>query len=243
MRILICDDSLEDIENLRAMLKRYLGGEPEDITVYRSGEELLEKEAKREFSLLFLDIYMKEVDGIQVAQELRRRGKKGAIILISFSNAFGQESYEVEAAWYLMKPFTYEEFARAVNRGFSFVQKDVKILKLSQNGGELKVPTDCINYIETEGRRLVIHMGEEKIKVYDSLERLYGILGKEAFIRPHRSYILNMDFIDGLEEGQFRLRNGEKVSINRRNRKVIKEIYHKYLFNKLTVSGGVKGYG
>ena len=89
MRILICDDSLEDAEVLSSMLSSYLCGQPEELIIYTSGEDLLEGEKDHEFTLLFLDIYLKEMDGIRVARELRRRGKKGAVILTSCNSAFG----------------------------------------------------------------------------------------------------------------------------------------------------------
>lgn len=240
MRILICDDSLEDAEVLSSMLSSYLCGQPEELIIYTSGEDLLEGEKDQEFTLLFLDIYLKEMDGIRVARELRRRGKKGAVILTSCSSAFGPQSYEVGAAWYLTKPFSYEDLARVLDRGFGCLQEEEPYLKLLKNGAELSIPADSIDYIETEGRQVAVHMGPETIKVYDSLERLYKLLGEEKFIRPHRSYILHMDFIDCMKEGQFCLRNGERVSINRRNRKKIREIYQNHLFRKV-IGGGVKG--
>lgn len=237
MRILICDDSLEDVRTLKTMIVRYLRREPEELVIYNSGEELLKGEEKHDFTLLFLDIYMKEMDGIRTAQKLRSRGKKGAIILTSCSSAFGPQSYEVGAAWYLTKPFTYEVLARAFARGLLCAGEEVPQLKLLKNGSEICVPVDSIDYIETEGRRVAVHMGPETLRVYDSLERLYRLLGEAKFIRPHRSYILHMDFISGMEEGQFCLCNGERVSISRRNRKKIREIYQNYLFRKV-IGGG-----
>lgn len=235
MRIIVCEDSVQDAYYLTEQLRLSLGERLKELIVYTSGEELLEKEEKQEFDLLFLDIYLKKMGGIAVAKELRRKGKKGKIVLVSSSRQFGPESYEIQAAWYLLKPYSPESLKEVLDHCLAG-EKEAE-LTVSVHGSQVCVPESQIEYIETEGRRLAVHIGQEKLYIYDSMERIYGELDKNNFIRPHRSYILNMAFIERIEENSFRLQNGELVSINRNQRKQIKELYHKYLFRALKTVG------
>ena len=237
MNIWICDDCREDAEYLQELLEQYLEahGTKMQLKIFRQGRELLEWEEKPDFDWLFLDIFMKEMDGLSTARELRKRGGKGKIFLISSSPEFGPQSYEIAASWYLVKPIGYEDLSKALEQCTEW--NEAKELRLTADGVETVIPISRIDYIETEGRKTVIHMGKRTVRVYKPLEQLYQELKEENFLRPHRSYILNMAFIERLDGAQFRLLNGETVTLNRSNRKKIREIYHNYLFRTLDMPG------
>lgn len=233
MKLIICDDTEEDVACLKEYIGTYFAGHVQELFVCSSGEELLQRRELSGFDLLFLDVYMKGMDGIAAARELRARGERGKIILATTARDFGAESYEIEAAWYLVKPFRYEGFERAMERCIQQQNKENAALQVHVKKDMLMIPASEIDYIETEGRRVLIHMGYRTLKVYDTLERLYGQLPDTEFIRPHRSYILRMGYIERLDGEQFVLKNGERVSINRSQRKEIRDMYHRYLFRAL----------
>ncbi len=233
MKFVICDDTAEDIAFLKENLKKYYGELPGKLLISHSGEELLAGEEYEGFDLLFLDVYMKELDGIETARRLRQRGEEGKIILLTTGREFGPQSYEVGAAWYLVKPLRYEELARALEQCGRLEEKEELTLQVHVRKDQFTIPVSKIHYIETEGRQVLIHMSGKELKVYDTMERLYGQLPEEEFIRPHRSYILCLGYIERLDGDQFLLKNGERVSINRAQRRQIREAYQNYLFRTL----------
>ena len=236
MKIIICDDTKADAAYLLECLNRYFTEEAQELLVCSDGKELLRDRRYAGFDLLFLDVYMPESNGIHVGRSLRERGEKGQIVLITTGREFGPESYEIGASWYLVKPFRYEEFVWAMKRCMQQQEKEA-VLRIQVKKEQLEVPASQIDYIETEGRRVLIHMGSRELKVYDTLERLYGQLPDMEFIRPHRSYILRMSYIERLDGEQFLLKNGERVSINRHQRKEIRDAYHRWLFRALSRAG------
>lgn len=232
MKFVICDDTAEDIAFLEENLKKYYGEIHQELQICRSGEELLSGQIYEGFDLLFLDVYMKKMDGIEAARELRRRGEKGKIILLTTGREFGPQSYEIGASWYLVKPLRYEELTRALEKCERQEEEELT-LQVHVRKDQLTLLVSKIDYIETEGRRVLIHMGGRELKVYDTMERLYGQLPEEQFVRPHRSYILRLGYIERLDGEQFLLKNGERVSINRAQRRQIREAYQNYLFREL----------
>ena len=169
MKFVICDDTAEDIAFLKENLKKYYGELPGKLLISHSGEELLAGEEYEGFDLLFLDVYMKELDGIETARRLRQRGEEGKIILLTTGREFGPQSYEVGAAWYLVKPLRYEELARALEQCGCLEEKEELTLQVHVRKDQFTIPVSKIHYIETEGRQVLIHMSGKELKVYDTM--------------------------------------------------------------------------
>lgn len=240
MKFVICDDTEEDVSFLIENLRQHYGEVPQELLLCSSGEQLLSGRKYKDFDLLFLDVYMQEMSGIETARELRRRGEQGKIILITTGRDFGPDSYEIGASWYLVKPVRYEELVRALEKCKQQREEELT-LQVHVRKDQLTIPVRKIDYIETEARRVLIHTGGRELKVYDTMERIYGQLPEEEFIRPHRSYILRLAYIERLDGEQFLLKNGERVSINRMQRKQIRETYQNYLFRTLENRGDGAG--
>lgn len=121
-RIVVCDDNNTHRDLLKDMLAIYFSEiqEPIDIREYESGDALV-AEAKEEYlkmDLLFLDIHMEGIDGIETARQLRRIGWRIPIIFLTESPEYAVESYEVQAAGYLVKPYSEEQLKETLERIF-----------------------------------------------------------------------------------------------------------------------------
>ena len=104
MRIAIVDDDIQMCEQLRTLLNEFLGDSSE-ISDYRSGEEFLNAWETADFDLIILDIFMDKLTGMDVARKIRERDSNVKIVFSTTSNEFASESYEVNACYYLRKPF------------------------------------------------------------------------------------------------------------------------------------------
>lgn len=104
MRIAIVDDDIQMCEQLRTLLNEFLGDSSE-ISDYRSGEEFLNAWETADFDLIILDIFMDKLTGVDVARKIRERDSNVKIVFSTTSNEFASESYEVNACYYLRKPF------------------------------------------------------------------------------------------------------------------------------------------
>ena len=115
MRIAIVDDDIQMCEQLSTLLNEFLGDSSE-ISDYRSGEEFLTAWETADFDLIILDIFMDKLTGVDVARKIRERDSNVKIVFSTTSNEFASESYEVNACYYLRKPFGHDKVKVMLDR-------------------------------------------------------------------------------------------------------------------------------
>ena len=144
MKIAICDDEKEIRESLRKILEEYK--EPfEQIDLYTSGEELLE--CDRNYDLLFLDIDMKGINGIETARKIRLKDKKIKIVYVTAYKEYASQAFSVHAFGYLLKPIKKEKIYRQIQDALSYEEetpKEIPILEFmtSVSYTHLTLPTN-----------------------------------------------------------------------------------------------------
>ena len=229
-RIAICDD----VEVERFVLKRQLmvyfqtnGGEAQ-IQEYESGESLLAdvEDGYLWPDLIFLDIYMGALNGMDTARKLRKLGVKAPIVFLTASPDFALESYEVEASGYLLKPADEEQTNALLQR---LLRTDLRRRIAVKCRRQFRYPfIDDILYLESYRHTVTIHMldGSEIVTV-DKLGELEKKIDDQRFLRCHQSYLVNMEHIVDVQE-DFILRNGDQVPIRVRGRKDVLDSYNDY---------------
>lgn len=144
MTIYICDDSKSDLLRLNHHLQEYLSHQDQKITIesFQSGEELLRRyeETMEKPSLIFLDIYMDDPDGMSVAHTLREEHYEGGLIFTTSSMEHAMDSYNVDALYYLQKPYDHEDFMNAIRRCTSIFEGTSKQYRINVQGKELQIP-------------------------------------------------------------------------------------------------------
>lgn len=230
MRIAICDDSTIDCEMIAQLLKHYFENKPVNaqLTVYSSGQELIyDVEEGREYDVVFLDIYMGELLGIDAARTLRRLGYRGKIIFLTASAEYAVESYDVQAEGYLLKPHSYDKLCTVMDRILAQFHEDT--LPIRVRNQVVKLPFREIMYIESNNNRCTLHSSDgSRYTIYRKLSTLEEEFSDERFLRCHQSFFVNMDYIKEANEN-FVLQNGETVLIRRRSAAQIKKQYMDYL--------------
>lgn len=144
MTFAIVDDSADDREALKKQLLPYLTQNhfSAEITEFENAEEFLLAASQKTFSVVFLDIYMKEKTGMDVAQELFNSGCNSKLIFLSSSTDFFRQSYAVHAVYYLVKPIVPEEFRLAMQFLKLRPEYDVPFLEIVHNNVSRTIPTE-----------------------------------------------------------------------------------------------------
>lgn len=229
-RIAICDDLSKEREKLRLLLTdefAFCDEEPE-FAEYDNGSALIAAwdEGLLDVDLIFLDIYMAQLDGVETARRLRDGGCQTMIIFLTISPDFALEGYEVEAAGYLLKPLGQEKLRRLLER---VLQRENPVrITLRKGSSVFNIAASEILYIESNRNRLTIHTVKETIPYYGRLDELAGQLPKKKFLRCHQSFLVNMDRICAAGDN-FRMESGDIVPIRVRERKAIRETYFRYI--------------
>ena len=216
--ILVCDDLPEERTNLIRMLRRYEQEKDLELKLETAsdGSELLSLWRPERWDLIFLDIFMPQVNGIEAGRQLRKKDERCEIVLATTSRNHGMEGYELRAMDYLTKPFSQQDVDSVMDW---FLRKQAEkrhVLLVRTQAGEESVRTQDILYIESRGHTCVIHASGRELSVRGSIDELAAGLDT-AFFRCHKSFLLNFSHVAGIEQRSFRLDSGESIPISAAN--------------------------
>lgn len=245
MRVAICEDQKQDLHRLMMLLEAYQEayGITMDITSFEHTDALLSSADPLSFDLLILDIMMGEDNlpyGVRAAHEARDRGYAGDILFTTASAEYYPQGFAVNAVHYLEKPVTSDALEEALKRVFAEKSKPERVYHLPVKKTHLEVPQRQIIYVEVYGHETKLYTPQQTLRVMLPLKKMAEMLSGPPFLKCFRSYIVNMDYIQNVEEAHFLLRNGTYIPIAVRNRYQIKEQYLRYHLRAL---GGGKGDG
>ena len=234
VQIAICDDAAEDIAQLSNALLAY---DPLfEIISYPSGKALMDELLDGGFTadLLFLDIYMPGLDGIETAQKLRSFRKELKIIFLSSSTDHYPQAYEVFAFNYIVKPFDQERLYAIINRALDELRKENGYKINIQYRGTVHT-VDCrkLLYIESRDKLLLFYLVDGSIlQCYGRLEEVLSELPKQYFFRCHQSFLINLSHVTEAGDNYFRIGQA-MIGISRKYGKDAKDRYYAYLFSQM----------
>lgn len=235
MKIAVCDDMYTDSKNLTKHILQYSDKFMLDfeIDTFDSGEALLAVFQKAPYKIIFLDIFMNKISGIDTAIKIRSIDEDCIIIFITSSSDYYAESFEVGATHYILKPYTCEKIETALNRCKRIFAEGDKYFSITSDRHIIKICLKDILYVEVYGKTLFLHTLQETYKTYTPLSKIAEELNSDPFLLCHRSYIVNMNFILEMLEDGFRLKNGDYIPIRRNGRQELKDKYNNYLFRAI----------
>lgn len=181
--------------------------------------EALQIVSTNKIDLAFLDIQMPELTGIDFIKAVNGKVK---VILTTAYTEFAVESYDLDVVDYLLKPIPFPRFLTAVQKvsresekedaatastEIETIEGDYIFVKTESKGKLLKINLDDIDYIEGMKNYVAIHSGQQKTLVYTSMKDMEERLSKKEFIRVHKSFIIPINRITGIEGNIVRLKN------------------------------------
>lgn len=228
MRIGLCDDDIIDRNFIKFCLNKYsISNNVEyQLHEYDNGEALIIDLQNHTFDLFLLDIYMHNMTGMEVAREIRNQDKDVSIVFITSSKDFAMEGYRVHAVDYLLKPISYERICETMSWITKKLDVDRKVIEILSSRIRVKVKISNIMYAEVFNTVCVLHTTEGEYRTYITLDELCGLLEDNRFIRCHRSFLANLDYVDKIEENNFILKNLTKVPIGRKYCVEVKKLYY-----------------
>lgn len=236
MKFAILDDSSSDRNALKSYLFKYMEKHhiSAQISEFSSAEQFLEISSDEKFTVIFLDIYMKNKTGMDVAKELFSSGNNAKLIFLSNSTDYLRQSYSVRAVYYLVKPIVAEEFELAMRFLELKPEYDVPYLEIVHDGVKRKIPTEKIFYIDVYCHTTEIHTENNTISVSASFHQIVQPLEKdERFLKCIRGVIVNMQHIQDFNGNSFILSNGKTVPVSIRCKKKISETWRMFLYNHM----------
>ncbi|MDR1018075.1 MAG: LytTR family DNA-binding domain-containing protein [Lachnospiraceae bacterium] len=239
IRIGICDDEVKELDLLEEKLKNFSAESDAQIIIERfnSGFELLNiYENNDDFpEIIYLDIHMPGINGMEVADRLRKEGYIGEIIFYTRSSPEVFESFYVDAFHYIVKGKTKIDDEKRI---FDYAYNDIlkqreDFISLSCGGELVTIPIKQIKYFEVNNKVVTVYYdNKKKFEFYTSLSKLAHVLISREFIRINGSCLVNMRYIRKQSNTEITLADGIKVEIGRTYRKKAKIILSKYFKSK-----------
>ena len=236
MRIAACDDNFEFLQGLSELLNKY--GEENHCNVeYKVFTNPLEMVTQMEkgvhYDMILLDICMPGMNGIQCAKDIRIYDNFVKIVFLTTSAEYAVESYSVKAHDYLLKPIQKERLfslLRQVEKDNDKSEKNIIVIKTKT--GLTKIALTQLEYCEVVNRKLILHLTNKEdlecsIRINELEEKLQGF---GIFLRPHRSFLVNMDYIQTLTTHSIIMENGAKIPVPREKYAQVKQTYMEYVF-------------
>ncbi len=234
INIAVCDDEKCMSEKIEKMAVDFFKKKNTDISVvkYSSGEELLKSNER--VDILFLDIGMQGMDGIETARRLRAHGYNGFLIFITVLKEMVFQSFEVQPFDYLVKPVQEEHFEQTMERLFHSMQdrqSPEKVNLLVQKGCESNIISfQDIICCEIINRKVYLYLvSGEVIDYYERIEKLEKKLDGR-FFRCHRSYLINMDHLKSYRNNTAYMAEGKEIPVSRLRSKEFSKIILHYMW-------------
>lgn len=231
LRIAVCDDNEDDLKVLCSYLDSVCSDMDIEAFVYTflTGEELIASNCEKSYDIVFMDIYLKGINGIEAARSISC-GDGCRFVFTTVSSEHAVEAFNLNAAHYLCKPLKKEAVAEAIRRCLPVSTKEKRVLEVKSGKELIPIPMDKITYIEVTNKLCTIHTEKNSFQTYSSLNALSEFLDENIFIRAQQSFCVNMRFIDSFFYDHVVMRDGTRIFLSRNSRAMLKDRYQQFLF-------------
>lgn len=239
MKIVICDDSIEDLIKIEKLLRKYMDFYADmDVRIEKFSDpvKLYDRISKKELADIYiLDMIMSGKTGIDIGSQVRKFSSKNVIIYITSSDDFALEAYRVYAARYLLKPVREEDFFEALDYAMSCRQdkRDPGFLVKTKDGF-VSVPLGRIEYIENVSRIMDIRLTDgESIKsifIRKSFDvEVEELLKGNSFLQVHKSFVINLKYVKNFTQNNAIMESGKSIPISKARSAGVKREYLLYV--------------
>ena len=222
MNIFLCDDSADQLSLCKKTLTQLSEKHRvhASIKAFPTGEALLfeAEDSYATLDLVYLDIRMPGLNGLETAKRLREIGYLGDIVFFTYTPDYAIDGYDVSALHYVVKEQTSSEkfeeiFLRACERK---QRRESEVLVLTCAGESRCVPIEDIRYFEIQQRIVTVYYGSERFEFYSTMMRLEEQLFNKGFVRTHKSFLVGKRFIRSIDSTRVLLDTGEELPVGKR---------------------------
>ncbi len=231
VEIFVCDDDTNITEFLKFFIMKHFGDSFKVISMNRCSDLIEMIEIKERVpDILIMDINLKDGNGIDTVKKIQKNHSNIKVIYLTGVINYATAIFETNPSYFLVKPINENNLIDAINKvsgEINYDKNDSIVIKTS--GSEVILYRRDIIYVESQGRKLIIHLSNgSKNEVYEKMDLIHEQLGA-AFVRSHKSFLINMKYITGRTNKEFLLSTGLVLPISKPNLKAAKLKFISYL--------------
>lgn len=235
MRIAVCDDNPVFLTQAKAMLDSWDGYSCTPVTeTFSDGDTLIQAHTKAPFDIIFLDVVMPLLNGIDAAREIRQNDKTVKLVFLTSSPEYAVESYTVKASNYLLKPVKADSLYQCLDELIQQIRQNSRYITVKSASTIHRVQINRIEYIEAQNKHILFSLSDGHTIV--SSNPLYTYEGQlllaDGFFKCSRSYIVNIHQIDTYTAKEIKMRSGCRIPISRNCHREFEEAYFCAIFGK-----------
>ena len=219
IRVAIVEDEDVAAEALSACLTRFGEESREDFRVTHYADPVALLDRYPGFDLIFMDIKMPNMDGMEGARRLRERDSQVKLVFVTSMAQYAAKGYEVDAMDFIVKPVSYPDLSFKMKRILNALRMSGgRELMIPQSGGMVRIGSDELLFVEVRGHKLSWHLLDRVVESRGSMEFALQALSDLEFLRPHNSYLINPRYIDWVR-GYFVSVGGIELTISHPRKK------------------------
>ena len=234
LNIAIVDDNSTDVIRLKNFIQTwaaYTENKIEEIISYSSGEEVLKNFEPKKFQIVFMDIIMNKINGVQTAKQLRAEDMNIVIIFMTTSKEYAFDAFPVHPFDYVLKPYTNKDVNKILDEAVRVLSAEDPSVIIKVSHSQYKIPIRLISSLVSKNHNVEINLIDGKCLLssmtFKEIEKLFA--DKPNFLSCNRGIIVNMPQISSQGNGVFVMKNGTRYPIRIREKSKITAAFSEYL--------------
>lgn len=213
MQIFICDDEIQILKDVENKIKHIL---PETmITSFSKGKNLLETLEKNSCDILFLDIDMPEISGLDIAKELAKMSEKPLLIFVTSHDELVYDSLQYHPFGFIRKSYFENEIEKILKDCEQELRAKEKHFVFKSGTENVRIKLSEILYFESDGNYLKLFTEKQEYRLRDTVAAVENTLSASGFIRLHRGFLVNQAAVKRVGAEETELVNGMKIPIGK----------------------------
>lgn len=241
MNIAVVDDTKKDRDTLINYIKRFFNSRNMDcqLSGYLRGDDFVEESNLSLFDVVFLDIFIGEKNGVEIARYLRANHYKGLIVFCTVTAQFALAGYDVKAFGYILKPYTYDRIEELMQDILKSSHMESPSICIKENRRWYKIPLRDILYVENSANYVTVYTNDRIYSTRMAFRQMEEILGRQnCFARCNRGTIINLSHVSRIDGPCVIIKTEQgmdeyKLPVSRRYLPAINEQYIDYIFQEL----------
>lgn len=229
-KIAICDDEPVIAEQIK-MLIQSIEDIPGQIDIFYSGEQLLS--SGKSYDLIFLDIGMKTMTGIETGRKIREFDKKVRIIYVTAYKDYAAQAFDVHAFGYILKPIKQEQLLKVYHEAYTWYTEEEQPRKLEfeTTAGLVVMDVRQIYYFEYENRKVKMVTARGDFFIHSRITDIYQRMLDDGFEMPHKSFVINMFHVRRIMGTDIIMTNGDRVLLSQKKASYFRKALYVYIEN------------
>lgn len=229
MNILICDDESMFLENLCIHVQEYMKNRFIRCNIFATTDPSQVLRSKESYTLAFLDIQMDQINGISLAKELKQRNGKVALFFVTSYGEYQDDAMDLNAFRYFEKPFDVNRLYSGLDKAMEYIDEAYVDIFLYDKKVQKRILVDDIMYVMRDNRKVIMATQDYSYSTRETFDDWCQKLPNLFFYQVHKSFLVNLHYINKYAYSELYLTNGDRIPIATRKQAG----FHKYWFEYL----------